>query len=130
MNIRRSINIDTAELRYAPSLDRPYAAAEYRDEIISAIEKGLNYTEIYERIKQGGYSAGYDALRRYVAQQLRYKPRRKGKNQYTGKDTCKKGHPWTEDNTYYKYSDGKITRQCRTCSAARSRRYYRNRSDS
>ncbi|WP_101791027.1 HNH endonuclease signature motif containing protein [Nonomuraea indica] len=38
--------------------------------------------------------------------------------------TCKNGHPWTEENTYWAHQsgNGKLRRQCRACKRERARR--------
>jgi hypothetical protein len=49
----------------------------------------------------------------------------KGRNGHTRKQTCPRGHPYDEQNTYH--HKGRRARTCRTCAAARSRMAYARR---
>ncbi len=58
---------------------------------------------------------GDDWRQSHERQQSRYNPRNAGKR----KVVCKRGHPYTEENTIWRLNEGRRTRRCRECERLR-----------
>lgn len=107
---------------YTPAPDKLGGETrQYHNEVIKLVTDGLNAADICRELRQLGYTKDPSTLRWYIKKYVDIPLTRYHNNQYTRSNTCKQGHPWTEENAAYYHSEGKTTKRCRICINANAR---------